>query len=389
LKQYANAIKYINKAIESNAKLGNKGLLSNMYYSLGNVFNETGEHKKAIKYCLEALEMATELGALPQRRISSYCLYRAHKSLGEKALALQYHELYKEFSDSLQKMEVDKQLVQLEMERTLLSDSLSREEEKLKLEINHQNALRKKDKTNTLLLGVVVLALIIIIVVMGKMLYFKKSSMNFQNKATQLEKQRLINEISLLRTQVNPHFLFNSLSILSSLVKTDADLSERFIEQLSKSYRYILEQNEQDQVSLRTELEFVEAYTFLLKIRFENKFDVRINITEAEKDAHGIAPLTLQLLIENAVKHNKMSAKDPLYIDMHIVNNTLIVINKLRPRSGHNRSTGIGLKNIKERYALLSDKPMQATTFEDQFVVQVPLLPMKAILVQEPKANLT
>ena len=99
-----------------------------------------------------------------------------------------------------------------------------------------------------------------------------------QARSEALEKQQLLNEIDLLKTQVNPHFLFNSLSILSSLVHVNADLSEQFIEQLARSYRYILEQKDQPLVTLRTELEFIRSYAFLLKIRFENKFDLRVDL---------------------------------------------------------------------------------------------------------------
>lgn len=196
-----------------------------------------------------------------------------------------------------------------------------------------------------------------------------------QSRAKELEKQQLLNEVALLKTQVNPHFLFNSLSILSALVHVDANLAEQFIEHLSRSYRYILEQKEQPLVSLRTELEFIRAYTFLLKIRFENKFDLQFNIDENLLDHYRIAPLTLQLLIENAVKHNKMSAKEPLLIGVYAEKNVLVVTNPLQPRPVKEPSTGTGLSNIKARYALLTDRPVQAGEMPDgTFVVRIPLL---------------
>lgn len=194
-------------------------------------------------------------------------------------------------------------------------------------------------------------------------------------RSEELEKQRLLNEIALLKTQVNPHFLFNSLSILSSLVHVNADLSEQFIDQLSRSYRYILEQKDHSLVSIRTELEFIRSYAFLLKIRFENKFDLRIQLGEALLDRYQIAPLTLQLLVENAVKHNRMSAKEPLIVDVFAEGDTLVVKNILQPRATPESSTGTGLKNIISRYALLTDKPVWAgKTADNFFVVRVPLL---------------
>lgn len=218
-------------------------------------------------------------------------------------------------------------------------------------------------------------ALVVALAFWGRMLYFQRRSQQFQARSVELEKQHLLNEIALLRTQVNPHFLFNSLSILSSLVHVDANLSEQFIEQLSRSYRYILEQKEQSLVTLRTELEFIKSYAFLLKIRFENKFDLHVTLPEELLDCHKIAPLTLQLLIENAVKHNRMSLKEPLVVTVSVEDKqTLVVKNRLQPRTSSVISTGVGLQNIINRYALLTDRPVWAGETEEQFVVKVPLL---------------
>lgn len=196
-----------------------------------------------------------------------------------------------------------------------------------------------------------------------------------QKHAAALEKQQLLSEIDLLKTQVNPHFLFNSLSILASLVRVDPDLSEQFIDQLSRSYRYILEQKDQTLVTLRTELEFIRAYIFLLKIRFDNKFDVTIDIPERLLDSAQIAPLTLQLLLENAVKHNRMSTKEPLVVSIEVQDNYLVISNAYRPRgNGGPTSTGVGLQNIINRYALLSNERVYAGEQNEMFVVRVPLV---------------
>ncbi len=205
-------------------------------------------------------------------------------------------------------------------------------------------------------------------------LYFRKYSRTFQNKAEHLEKQQLLNEIALLKTQVNPHFLFNSLSILSSLVRVNPELSEQFIDQLSRSYRYILEQKEQSLVSLRTELDFIQSYAFLLKIRFENKFDLQFDLPEPLLDQYKIAPLTLQLLIENAVKHNRMSLKEPLVVRVFIQGDFLIVRNRLQLRPQREHSTGTGLNNIINRYGLLTERSVWAGECEDAFIVKIPLL---------------
>lgn len=195
-----------------------------------------------------------------------------------------------------------------------------------------------------------------------------------QVRAERLEKEAVQAQFAALKSQVNPHFLFNSLSILSSLVHADADLSEKFIDQLSRAYRYILEQKDNEQVLLKTELEFIQAYRFLLNIRFENKFDVIINVPEAQQQHCSIAPLTLQLLVENAVKHNRMSAKEPLQVQIFVEQDWLIVQNNLQLRPQSEVSTGVGLQNIINRYTLLTSRPVSIQESDGVFRVKIPLL---------------
>jgi two-component system LytT family sensor kinase len=190
-----------------------------------------------------------------------------------------------------------------------------------------------------------------------------------------LEKESAQAQFMALKNQVNPHFLFNSLSILSSLVEVDAKLSVQFINRLSKAYRYILEQRDNERTRLQTELDFIDAYTFLLKIRFDEKLQVVITVSETDANRYAIAPLTLQLLIENAVKHNQMSAQKPLLVSIYTEGDYLIVANPLQLRPQNDNSMGVGLQNIMNRYALLTDRPVWIGEQDDQFVVKIPLLP--------------
>ena len=194
-------------------------------------------------------------------------------------------------------------------------------------------------------------------------------------KAERFEKESAQAQFAALKNQVSPHFLFNSLSILSSLVQVDADLSEKFIDQLSRAYRYILEQKDNELVTLKTELEFIQAYVFLLKIRFDSKFDVAINVPETLWTQYKIAPLTLQLLVENVVKHNQMSSERPLHVQIRVEKDNLVVENVLQPREQTDASsTGVGLQNIVNRYALLTPRPVSIGPDEGMFVVKIPLL---------------
>ena len=195
-----------------------------------------------------------------------------------------------------------------------------------------------------------------------------------QLQAERLEKEAVQAQFDALKNQVNPHFLFNSLSILSSLVDTDAKLAGQFINRLSKAYRYILEQRDNERVNLRTELDFIAAYTFLLTIRFENKLFVTIEVPEAARDQYAIAPLTLQLLVENAVKHNRLSEEEPLRVSIVLENDYLRVSNPIRPRPDREDSTGIGLQNIINRYGLLTSRTVWVGETDGAFVIKLPLL---------------
>ncbi|WP_428665701.1 sensor histidine kinase [Runella sp.] len=193
-------------------------------------------------------------------------------------------------------------------------------------------------------------------------------------KAEQMEKVNLQMQLTALKNQVSPHFLFNNFSILTSLVETNPKLSVQFINRLSKAYRYILEQSAHERISLKTELGFLETYTFLLNTRFEQRLQVNINISEKEVGNYFIAPLTLQLLVENAVKHNRMSSEEPLTVMIDILGSYLMISNPIQRRQKSEPSTRLGLQNIIERYRLMTDSPVLISENDGFFVVKIPLL---------------
>ena len=197
-----------------------------------------------------------------------------------------------------------------------------------------------------------------------------------QLHAERLERAAVQGQLDALRNQVNPHFLFNSLSILAALVDTDARLAGQFIRRLATTYRYLLEQRDQTRVPLRTELDFLGAYTFLLTVRFEGKLAVALDVPEAARDGYAIAPLTLQLLLENAVKHNRLSVAEPLRVTIAVVGDCLRVANPVQRRLAPEASTGVGLHNIVGRYRLLTDPPVRVAETDGYFVVDLPLLPL-------------
>lgn len=375
MKDFKKARECTFKSIEHFEALGDKASLSNSYFTLGKIMVYEGKLKEAIHWCDRALTVSEEVDKVAVQHASCFCLYKANKDLGNMGEALKYYEHYEYLDDSLSRKDLEVALNKLEMEKELLNDSLKREAEKIQIQTAYQKELSRKNRLTRIVLIGGISILILALLLLSRMLRYQRNSQLFKLKSEQLEKQQLVSEISLLKTQVNPHFLFNSLSILSSLVRVNPDLSEKFIDQLARSYRYILEQKDQPLVTLRTELGFIESYSFLLKIRFENKFQVNIDLPDNILDKYKIAPLTLQLLIENAVKHNRMSVSEPLSVTISVESDQMLVVrNKLQPRNTPSMSTGVGLENIMNRYALLTGRQVWAGEAEDQFIVRIPLL---------------
>jgi hypothetical protein len=187
-----------------------------------------------------------------------------------------------------------------------------------------------------------------------------------------LREENLIFLNETLKNQVNPHFLFNSLNTLSSLIATQPDTAEQFIARLASIYRYILENSRKDRISLKSELTFISNYFELHKIRDEGKMVLTINAAEA--DRYEIIPVSLQILIENAIKHNMATREDPLNISIYIENQYVVMKNNLQRMSTQLKSTRIGLKNLAERVKLATGKVLIVEENSDSFIVKVPLL---------------
>lgn len=199
-------------------------------------------------------------------------------------------------------------------------------------------------------------------------LNWKKLELN----AVNLQKENLTAKYESLKSQLDPHFLFNSLNVLTNLVYTDADKSARFIKQLSDVYRYVLEVRNKELVNLEEELRFVESYLFLQQIRFGDKLRVENSLAGVEGL---IPPLAMQILIENAIKHNIISEDDPLTIKMFMENDYIVVENNLQKKVMLTEgSTGIGLDNIIKRYEFLSNQKISMEETPSNFIVKLPLL---------------
>lgn len=197
----------------------------------------------------------------------------------------------------------------------------------------------------------------------------------FQKQESQLEIERLKQaqlEVSLnsLKEQLSPHFLFNTLNTLSTL--TTEKHVKNFVNELSNIYRHVLQHKQKDTVTLIQELNFIHSYVYILKSRFEDAINIDIAIAEGDQGLR-IPALTLQLLIENAVKHNMATSYKPLYIKLFREGDYLVVTNNLQPKNSVSYSTGTGLHNIQLRYKLLFDKEIVIEKTVNQFIVKLPL----------------
>lgn len=176
-----------------------------------------------------------------------------------------------------------------------------------------------------------------------------------------------------LKNQIDPHFLFNSLNVLSSLIEEHPENAQKFTTSLSKIYRYVLEQKDKELVTVEEELSFAKTYMQLLSMRFENSLTYSLPEQIPNEEAK-VVPLSLQLLLENTIKHNIVSDAQPLHIAISIENGFLVVSNNLQKKEVLQKREGVGLKNIVSRYAILTDKNVSIETSNTYFKVKLPLL---------------
>jgi two-component system, LytTR family, sensor kinase len=181
-------------------------------------------------------------------------------------------------------------------------------------------------------------------------------------------------QLQLIKSQINPHFLFNNLNVLSALVMKDNPEANVFIEEFSTVYRYILNNQDKELVPLSSELEYIQPYISLLQKRFPRGLKVNIDIPERYPPYY-VIPAAMQMLIENAIKHNVASANKPLLVDIHLNGNqTLVVSNNFQPKQSMEPSTQFGLKNIMKRYEVVSGKEVEVQQSAAAFSVSLPLL---------------
>ncbi|GAB1309778.1 histidine kinase [Urechidicola sp. KH5] len=206
--------------------------------------------------------------------------------------------------------------------------------------------------------------------------YFYNKYQQKRVKESQIVAKTETAKFESLKNQLDPHFLFNSLNVLTSLIDENPRQAEKFTTKLSKVYRYVLEQKDKDLVSVEEELKFAKSYMQLLKMRFEDGIEFKI-LDSVSNPELKIIPLSLQLLLENAVKHNTITSSNPLAISIYESNGYLIIENNINPKASLEKSTKVGLKNIFQRYSLVSKGKVEVFNDKKTFKVKLPLLTQK------------
>jgi len=216
--------------------------------------------------------------------------------------------------------------------------------------------------------------------------YFFKEISEKKIKEHQTVAQTETAKFESLKSQIDPHFLFNSLNVLTSLIGENPKQAENFTTKLSQVYRYVLEQKDKDLVPLEDELQFAKTYMDLLKMRFENAIQYQIP-ENLENLNYKVVPLSLQLILENAVKHNALDEQHPLKIEISIENQYLVIKNNINVKKQLASGTGFGLKNIYDRYQLISFKKIEIEKDETNFIIKIPLLTQKLTKMNTQNLN--
>lgn len=230
------------------------------------------------------------------------------------------------------------------------------------------------DLLHTIVINSLIVLVINIILMVGlEALFFFRESRLSKLKAEKLEQELSQIRFEVLKNQINPHFLFNSLNVLSSLISKDTQKAQQFIDEFAMIYRYVLETIEKPVVSLSKELEFVRSYLFLQRIRYGESLESEINLNSDLMEYY-LPPLSLQVVLENAIKHNLISREQPLKISIYAEGDILVIKNSLQRKRSIGKSTGIGQQNLVKRFALVSGQTPLFLIENEYYIVKLPLI---------------
>lgn len=386
-KEYAQALSYFNAALKYIQDNQNDPFhVANCYYAIGKIYGDTKKYKKAEANLLKALTISEESGLrLLEININRY-LSQFYEQTEDLSKAYKYFKKYHVLNDSIFNSENLKQIedIKQKYESELKDQQILENETKLQREAT----LRNSFIIAFLLIGV-------ICVILYRNINLKKKANDLLRKHQkeielhqkeierkneelsqmniELVKENVFTKYEVLKNKVNPHFLFNSLSTLSYLIVKEPEKAIDYVESFSKLYRNILELESNTLVTLQDELEIVEEYLKLQRIRYKNTLEISMEI-ETGMLNRILPPFSIQLLIENALKHNMVSESQPLKITLKATDGRFIVLNNIKTKYFPEPSTGVGQKNIRERYKLFTDLEPVFQELDGVYSASIPLV---------------
>lgn len=413
------AIEYYTKAIPCQEQMGDNFSLAVNYHNIGEVYQELGNYEKGKYYGLKAMEYQKKSGSRNALAMVSFSmadiymhykqydkalqfLQEGHKA-GLKVEAPYYNELYYEGMYHMYKEKGDYRKSIGYLEKLMLLRDTLHSEEKLKtnstLEARFKSDLKTKEiellKTQKKLddskiertrmwwfvfFIISILCLIIIFILYRNYklkqranLVLGKEKMALEEQNLRLENENILVQFETLKNQVSPHFLFNSLNALVSLIKTDPDKALEFTAVFSKIFRNALELKDRHLITLKEELQHVDAYFYLQQMRFGESLVIQ-KVIPATTLNNYLPPFSLQMVVENAIKHNIVTVSRPLRITISVSGNVLTVANNLQPRQHVDDSTGTGIANIVSRYKYLNSQEPVFEVRNNQYIVELPLI---------------
>lgn len=239
--------------------------------------------------------------------------------------------------------------------------------------------LKAVDLTPVFACGIISAVIVIFLTLMYEALFLSKERELDTKIVDQLDKERVDAELNSLKGELDPHFVFNSLSTLSHLISLDTHKAQLFTQKLAQVYKYLLINKDRELISLNDEIKFIGDYFFLLNIRYDGCLNLSFNMDNNYAEKIMIIPCSLQLLIENAIKHNQFTEQNPLHINVSLNGEYLSVENNIHSKQFASESTRIGLTNLSNRYRLVYYKDIIVNKEEDRFIVKLPLIKQNSL----------
>lgn len=398
-KQYKLALSYYKKAEPYIKESGNISHEAHANFALGKILTDLGEYETAEKKFKQGLIISKQIGAKNQE----LNIYKYSSKLYEKwnkpAEAVIYYKKFIQLNDSIYSNETVKTLSEMQSHYDL--ENKDRQIELLNKDKTIAEATISRDKLVKRFLIAAFLLVVVIVIILVRNIFLKQqvnrvlTVKNEQIEKQQIEIERQNEQLTnynlelmkenvsaryeILKSKINPHFLFNSLTTLSNLIITSREGALEFVMKFSKLYRKILDVNSSQLVTIEQEIELVSEFLYIQKIRFNNNLVYNVNIHKTHLK-NMVPPFSIQLLVENAVKHNTISKEHKLVINIFSENDCIIVSNNIQKKENPEESMKVGQKNIFERYKLIGAKSPAFTEEETRYVVSLPIIKTEEVI---------